>query len=109
MVLSGGVTCTVSLYFSAAEDETAYMHKSTARLYMRDLHTSLTTLSPKKNTFCSVRIGSKGAGVRCFVTVVASGLWMAFYACWGVMSRKIIEGWCAVAKKGGILLANPNQ
>jgi hypothetical protein len=36
------------LYFSAAEDETAYMLKSTAKLYVRDLHTSLITLSPEK-------------------------------------------------------------
>jgi len=39
------------LYFSAAEDETAYMLKSTARLYVRDLHTSLITLSPNTKMF----------------------------------------------------------
>jgi hypothetical protein len=45
MVLPAGLTWTVNLYFSAAEDETADMLKSTARLYVRDLHTSLITLS----------------------------------------------------------------
>jgi hypothetical protein len=33
------------VYFSAAEAETAYMLKSTARLYVRDLHTRLIALS----------------------------------------------------------------